>query len=128
MVKCEVLLDTVNKIADFIKVTSRIEEDIDLSKGRYTIDAKSIVALFTLDLSKVAILTIHSDDEKLLDKFNEWRVWDEHFFIRKYYYIMYKQIDNVRVYGLDESIKASKYPMSVDIDKLNSDITSTVCK
>ena len=74
MVKCEVLLDTVNKIADFIKVTSRIEEDIDLSKGRYTIDAKSIVALFTLDLSKVAILTIHSDDEKLLDKFNEWRV------------------------------------------------------
>lgn len=74
MVKCEVLLDTVNKIADFIKVASRIEEDIDLSKGRYTIDAKSIVALFTLDLSKVAILTIHSDDESLLDKFKEWRV------------------------------------------------------
>ena len=73
MVKCEVLLDTVNKIADFIKTTSRIEEDIDLSKGRYTIDAKSIVALFTLDLSKVAILTIHSDDENLLDNFKEWR-------------------------------------------------------
>lgn len=73
MVKCEVLLDTVNKIADFIKATSRIEEDIDLSKGRYTIDAKSIVALFTLDLSKVAILTIHSDDENLLDNFKEWR-------------------------------------------------------
>ena len=41
---------------------------------------------------------------------------------------MYKQIDNVRVHGLDESIKASKYPMSVDIDKLNYDITPTVCK
>ena len=41
---------------------------------------------------------------------------------------MYKQIDNVRVYGLDESIKASKYPMSVDIDKLNCDITPNVCK
>ena len=74
MVKCEVLLDTIDKIADFIKVTSRIEEDIDLCKGRYTIDAKSIVALFTLDLSKVAILTIHSDDESLLDNFKEWRV------------------------------------------------------
>lgn len=73
MVKCEVLLDTIDKIADFIKTTSRIEEDIDLSKGRYTIDAKSIVALFTLDLSKVAILTIHSDDENLLDNFKEWR-------------------------------------------------------
>ena len=74
MVKCEVLLNTVDKIADFIKVASRIEEDIDLSKGRYTIDAKSIVALFALDLSKVAILTIHSDDENLLDNFKEWRV------------------------------------------------------
>ena len=74
MVKCEVLLNTVDKIADFIKVASRIEEDIDLSKGRYTIDAKSIVTLFTLDLSKVAILTIHSDDESLLDNFKEWRV------------------------------------------------------
>ena len=73
MVKCEVLLNTVDKIADFIKVASRIEEDVDLSKGRYTIDAKSIVALFTLDLSKVAILTIHSDDENLLDNFKEWR-------------------------------------------------------
>lgn len=41
---------------------------------------------------------------------------------------MGKQIDNVKVYGLDESIKASKYPMSVDIDKLNCDITPTVCK
>lgn len=74
MVKCEVLLNTVDKIADFIKVASRIEEDIDLSNGRYTIDAKSIVALFTLDLSKVAILTIHSDDESLLDNFKEWGV------------------------------------------------------
>lgn len=32
-------------------------------------------------------------------------------------------ISNVKVYGLEESIKASKYPMSVDIDNLNSDIT-----
>ena len=74
MVKCEVLLNTADKIADFIKVVSRIEEDVDLSKGRYTIDAKSIVALFTLDLNKIAILTIHSDDESLLDNFKEWRV------------------------------------------------------
>ena len=32
-------------------------------------------------------------------------------------------IKNVKVYGLEESIKASKYPMSVDIESLNSDIT-----
>ena len=32
-------------------------------------------------------------------------------------------ISNVKVYGFDESIKASKYPMSVDIETLSSDIT-----
>lgn len=32
-------------------------------------------------------------------------------------------ISNIKVYGLDDSIKASKYPMSVDTDKCNADIT-----
>ena len=35
-------------------------------------------------------------------------------------------IRDVKVYGLEESVKASKYPMSVDIDKLNNDITPRV--
>jgi len=37
-------------------------------------------------------------------------------------------INNVEIYGLKESIKASKYPMSVDINELNNDITHTVIK
>ena len=37
-------------------------------------------------------------------------------------------ISNVKVYGLNHSVKASKYPMSVDIDKCNADITPTVSK
>ena len=37
-------------------------------------------------------------------------------------------ISNVKVYGIEDSIKASKYPMSVDVSKLNSDITKTVIK
>ena len=35
-------------------------------------------------------------------------------------------ISNIRVYGLEDSIKRSKYPMSTDVNKLNSDITNTV--
>ena len=37
-------------------------------------------------------------------------------------------VDNVKVYGLEESIKASKYPMSVDINKCNNEITNTTKK
>jgi len=39
-----------------------------------------------------------------------------------------KLVDNVKVYGLSESIKASKYPMSVDNSKLTDEITPTVAK
>ena len=37
-------------------------------------------------------------------------------------------IDNVKIYGLEDSIKASKYPMSVDLSKLNSELTPTAIK
>ncbi len=37
-------------------------------------------------------------------------------------------IKNVEVYGLEQSIKAAKYPMSVDIDSLNSEVTKGVEK
>lgn len=35
-------------------------------------------------------------------------------------------VSDVRVYGLDESVKASHYPMAVELDKLNSDVTQCV--
>lgn len=35
-------------------------------------------------------------------------------------------VSNVNVYGLEESIKAAKYPMSVDIESLNSDLTNGI--
>ena len=73
-VECKVLLNNIDKIADFIKVVSKIEYDVDLGSGSHIIDAKSLIGIFILDLSKVAILTIHSDDENILDKFSEWRV------------------------------------------------------
>lgn len=74
MVECNILLDTIDKITDFIKVVSKIEYDVDLVKGRYTVDAKSVVGVFTLDLSKEVKIIIHTNDENILDKFKEWRV------------------------------------------------------
>ena len=39
-----------------------------------------------------------------------------------------KPISNIKVYGLEDSIKRSKYPMSIDIESLNDEITTTVTK
>ena len=37
-------------------------------------------------------------------------------------------VSNVKVYGLEESIKRAKYPMAVDVDKLNSELTPGIAK
>lgn len=38
------------------------------------------------------------------------------------------KVNNGNVYNLENAIRASKYPMSADVDKLNSDVTDTVKK
>ena len=57
-------VDSVDKVKDFVKVTSKIVPDMDLIVGRYIIDAKSIMGIFSVDLTRKLCLKIHSDNEK----------------------------------------------------------------
>ena len=57
-------VDSVDKVKDFVKVTSKIIPDMDLIVGRYIIDAKSIMGIFSVDLTRKIRLKIHSDNEK----------------------------------------------------------------
>jgi len=61
-------------LKEFTEIVSQIDCDIDLNKGSYSIDAKSIMGIFTLDLSKPVKLVIYSEDENLLNKFKKWFV------------------------------------------------------
>lgn len=54
-----VLLDTVEKVKGFVNLVGPLEGDIDLGNDRYIVDAKSIMGIFSLDLSKPLKLTIH---------------------------------------------------------------------
>ena len=60
-----VVLDSIVKIKDFVNTVSRFKCDFDLVSGRYVIDAKSIMGIFSLDLSKPVDLSIHSEGEEL---------------------------------------------------------------
>lgn len=60
-----VSLNTVDKVKDFVKIASGFESSIDLVSGRYVIDAKSIMGIFSLDLSKPIELKIHEEGEVL---------------------------------------------------------------
>ena len=56
-------LDSIDKVKGFVNDISRFNTDFDLISGRYVIDAKSIMGIFSLDLSKPIELTIHESDE-----------------------------------------------------------------
>lgn len=51
-VKITVLLDKITDIRDFVNLTSKCRDDVVVKSGHYAVNAKSIMALFSLDLSK----------------------------------------------------------------------------
>ena len=58
-----VLIDTVDKVKEFVNIITKFEADFDLVSGRYVIDAKSIMGIFSLDLSKRLELIIHTEEK-----------------------------------------------------------------
>ena len=55
-------LGGVDDIRAFVNAIATCEYDLDLKNGRYVVDAKSIMGIFSLDLSKPIDLNIHSQD------------------------------------------------------------------
>lgn len=56
------MLSSINDVKDFVNIVSRYDFDVDLTSGRYVVDAKSIMGIFSLDLSKPILVEVHSDD------------------------------------------------------------------
>jgi len=60
-----VSLNSIDKVKHFVNDINRFDFDFDLISGRYVIDAKSIMGIFSLDLSKPIDLNIHADGAAL---------------------------------------------------------------
>lgn len=65
----QISLNSIDKVKSFVNSISQFDFDFDLISGRYVIDAKSIMGIFSLDLSKPIDLAIHSEDntEEILE-------------------------------------------------------------
>lgn len=57
----QILLSSINDVKNFVNIVSKYDYEIDLTSGRYVVDAKSIMGIFSLDLSKPIKVEIHSD-------------------------------------------------------------------
>ena len=61
----QISLNSIGKVKSFVNTISQFDYDFDLISGRYVIDAKSIMGIFSLDLSKPIDLNIHADGAAL---------------------------------------------------------------
>ena len=62
MKSIKISLNTIADIRDFVNIVAKSDTEIDLQSGRYVVDGKSIMGIFSLDLLSPITLTAHSDD------------------------------------------------------------------
>lgn len=68
-------LGSIDKVKSFVNDITKFDSDFDLVSGRYVIDAKSIMGIFSLDLSKPIDLNIHSESniEEILEVLEKYK-------------------------------------------------------
>lgn len=75
MKEIKIMLSNVQDVRDFVKVVIMTDYEVDLIQGRYVIDAKSIMGIFSLDLLSPITLVAHSDfADDLFDKVKKYTV------------------------------------------------------
>lgn len=62
MKSIHIRLSTIADVRDFVNIVAKSDVDVDLISGRYVVDGKSIMGIFSLDLLSPIKLTAHSDD------------------------------------------------------------------
>lgn len=73
MKKVNIMLDSIASVKKFVNIVSLYDFDVDLASGRYAVDAKSIMGIFSLDLSSPIQLTARTDNaDKFLDEIKEF--------------------------------------------------------
>ena len=73
----QISLNSIDKVKSFVNAITKFDFDFDLVSGRYVIDAKSIMGIFSLDLSKPIELNIHAGEaeiEGIIDTLKEYLV------------------------------------------------------
>ncbi len=66
MTTVNIRLTTLEDVRKFVNTVTKYDIEIDLSSGRYVVDAKSIMGIFSLDLLSPIKLTAHTDDTAAL--------------------------------------------------------------
>lgn len=70
-----IILDSVDKVKDFVREVSKFETDIDLVSSRFIVDAKSLMGILSLDLIKpIEVRILNKQDERLINTIEKYAV------------------------------------------------------
>ena len=73
MTTFNIMLESINSVKSFVNIVSKYDFDIDLTSGRYVVDAKSIMGIFSLDLSKPIKVEVYGEEgAKVQDELKEF--------------------------------------------------------
>lgn len=67
-----ITLSSVNDVKKFVNLVSGYSFKVELMSGRYTVDAKSIMGVFSLDLMKPIKMTAYTDDVSFIDQIKQF--------------------------------------------------------
>jgi PTS HPr component phosphorylation site. len=74
MITVKILINSIEKVKNFTSILSKEDVECEIIEGMHIIDAKSIMGIFSIDLSNPIQLNIHSDDQAILDKIKDYIV------------------------------------------------------
>lgn len=74
MIKKKIHINTIDDIKRFNQAVISADCDVDLTHGRYTVDAKSLMGIMTLDLTKPVGIVFHTNNFDIVNNFSEWIV------------------------------------------------------
>ena len=126
----KISLNSIDKVKTFVNVINRFDAEFDLVSGRYVIDAKSIMGIFSLDISKPIDLNIHNADnlDEIMEQLQPYLVTE---------YLHKSGFSGIRIYCIYEinrgnitflgSFFTDKFFLYESSDKTNifSDISSS---
>lgn len=65
----DVLLNTVDRVKRFTDIANQFDCDVDVLQGKYIISGKSVMGVFSLNLTETVTVKIESDDENEINRF-----------------------------------------------------------
>ena len=75
MKTCQIKLTSIQDVREFVEIVTRYDIEIDLCSGRYVVDAKSNMGIFSLDLMSAITLNAHTDNsDKLFSELSKFFV------------------------------------------------------